>query len=920
MGKSKKLKIILVISCVIVIMIVSACQYIITLDEGRQNDADPKNVPSTVRSHLNESALDGYLDDMKELKVKPSKNGGYALDVDLDELVDSIIEDLNKSEGRLYLSQGKAHEYLKKMIMSEYITQYPDLRDLANIGTEVSDGEFQGIIQFIRHKSDDTEQTLEYMPLGEDDEVNSKTLYGLINQANGLGGVSEDIIQEARNRVLNHFSIDAQGNLIVANWSKTITKHVSGEYSTEYPGRDAQVDYSEDDRQYLKNADENVTYQYFTHIVNYKSVVSQYTMPFNYLWAFLVCGRDEEFISDFSDLVLDSTIEIGIYDNLTEIEETTIEAYNDSLWEQIKVSTRTVVDGEVTASSEGPLGPPEIVSTMHKFEINYTKTYSNSITVAVTNLDIWYMKYSASYEYEVEDSGEDKTIDHLEPIENDKVIENGEWQTVSRTEEPIKDATGNVTRTKVTEKLEKTDRVTQRIYTQRTFTTIYHTIKQKYTLKGDPEVFEKTDPRLKDGDEGYPNFCTLYINSLSARGNISGAETWLFAIIESNSDTVNMLELTKYMFYCATGINWGVTSFDFSIYAQTEFPDSIQGSGIIVHTGKSDPKMVLTKDQIEQIIKNKYKGKVQQNLLGSLDAFMDIQNNYNVNAVFAIAVVMQESTAGTNWGLIDSSTYNWASITGKKGGGYVDKNGTSWNKYSSFSAATHDFGDLIANGKYYFKAGNYTVGSIGQHYCQPPDNWIEKVSSIMKSLYDSIDIQIGGEITPNPGADSDGYTGTYTNSSGRTFYEYKQYLGSWKSKSYAKGTMKSKGCYPTAVAILASSYDSHITPETVRQTQGSNGLASATGFFGSHGISSQDTKSNISKNDISSALAQGKTAMVHVVKAKGSSLPSGDEHWIALLDVKGEQVYVSNPGNTKKTGWLDFSVVMKGLDRVIYVN
>ena len=78
--------------------------------------------------------------------------------------------------------------------------------------------------------------------------------------------------------------------------------------------------------------------------------------------------------------------------------------------------------------------------------------------------------------------------------------------------------------------------------------------------------------------------------------------------------------------------------------------------------------------------------------------------------------------------------------------------------------------------------------------------------------------------------------------------------------------------------------------------------------------------SNISKNDISSALAQGKTAMVHVVKAKGSSLPSGDEHWIALLDVKGEQVYVSNPGNTKKTGWLDFSVVMKGLDRVIYVN
>ena len=71
------------------------------------------------------------------------------------------------------------------------------------IGTEVSGDEFQGVIQFNRHKSDGTEQLLEYMPLGEEDAVNGNTLYGLINQANGEGGVSESVIKSARNKILN---------------------------------------------------------------------------------------------------------------------------------------------------------------------------------------------------------------------------------------------------------------------------------------------------------------------------------------------------------------------------------------------------------------------------------------------------------------------------------------------------------------------------------------------------------------------------------------------------------------------------------------------------------------------------------------------------------------------------------------------
>ena len=580
--KKRMIKITLVIICIITLILFFASHYQVTIDDGVYDADKINNVPATVRSHIDESALSGYTDDSIDLKTKQSMSGGYALDVDLDELVDGIIEDLNKYEGRLnaYLSKGKVHEYLKKMIEVEYITRYPDLRKKEAIGTEVPNGEFQGVIQFNRHKSDGTEQLLEYMPLGEEDGVNGNTLYGLINQANGEGGVSEGVIKSARNKILNYFSVDTHGNLIVANWSEIITRNISGEYETEYPGRDAQVDYSDKDRTFLNDAEEKIEYEYFAHIVNYKSSISKYTMPFNYLWAFLVTGRDEDFISDFADIVLDSKIVISVYDNLTEIEETTIDAYNDNLWQQTRTSTRTLVDGSVEDLNIGSWSEPKRVSTMHKYEINYTKTYSNAIVVTVTDLQIWYMDYSVTYTYEVVDEPEEKQIEYLEPIEKEKVLTEGEWETTSRTEVPLElDEEGNVTKSEVKKKKKKKDIMTWHIYTQRTFTSFYHIIQYKYTLNGDPIVKEKTNPKLKEGDEGYPNFCTLYLKSQCAMANITGVESWLFTIIESNSDTVNMIELTKYLLYCATGIKFGVTSFDFGEIYPIQIVDDLIGGG-----------------------------------------------------------------------------------------------------------------------------------------------------------------------------------------------------------------------------------------------------------------------------------------------------------------------------------------------------
>ena len=44
-------------------------------------DEKINNVPATVKSHIDESALSGYTDDAVDLKTKPSVSGGYAIDV-----------------------------------------------------------------------------------------------------------------------------------------------------------------------------------------------------------------------------------------------------------------------------------------------------------------------------------------------------------------------------------------------------------------------------------------------------------------------------------------------------------------------------------------------------------------------------------------------------------------------------------------------------------------------------------------------------------------------------------------------------------------------------------------------------------------------------------------------------------------------
>lgn len=254
-------------------------------------------------------------------------------------------------------------------------------------------------------------------------------------------------------------------------------------------------------------------------------------------------------------------------------------------------------------------------------------------------------------------------------------------------------------------------------------------------IKGDTTITEKVKP---DADED--NFITLLKKHESAQNSILTARDWFYEMLESSKDTVDMIDTIDYLLDIVEGKT--TTGNIIEEGSKQDITQNQLVDDIIVDTTKGNNNLVLKKEQLEEIIRKTYKdtdGK-QKNLLGALNSFYKIQSERHVNAVFAMAVTIQESNAGTSWNYIDKSTHNWMSVMGQSG--YTDKNGNTWKKYESFSEATEDFGRLIETNNSYFAGGNITVKQISKAYCSPSEPWSNHVILKMKDLYSSIGIHL----------------------------------------------------------------------------------------------------------------------------------------------------------------------------------
>lgn len=522
------------------------------------------------------------------------------------------------------------------------------------------------------------------------------------------------------------------------------------------------------------NSSETQYYMSTTNI-NYEEMVKPYTMPFDLLWALLVTGEDKNFIFALTDLIYNSDIQITVHDSLTtntDVDE----------WHYTK-RTKAEVDGIIKANCNGQVATGSVSRHEHDpdplapdEEYITTKTVvtqNNTLNIFLTKADVWIVKYENEFTYVGSRKGDTRTSTVTKPDEDYTSQPTSEADSYSCEEidnikaelqEQVVTSAKNVDKRETSsapvpgdseenaQPEEKTYDVTfeERIHAKRytRYINIYDNISnttatQKY-VQGVPNFEEKTD---KDSKE--PNFVTLF-NKRAYRLNKNrtlDAARWLFEIIEGNDNIKEMLDLVKYLLYKATGSAYdGIESYDFGAF----YPKGLTTVGegdYIVDIDKSSPEIVI--EDVETLKKAFAGYSNSAKLIENAQAFLDMQEKYRVNAVFAAAVSVIETGAGTAGNALDCN--NWFNITTSEQPyktTYNPETGNTyhWKIYPSAKQGIMGFGEFIANPKssYYFAVGNYTVRTIGlAGYCEDADvenGWVDIVTSTMTQMFNAAGI------------------------------------------------------------------------------------------------------------------------------------------------------------------------------------
>lgn len=516
------------------------------------------------------------------------------------------------------------------------------------------------------------------------------------------------------------FSIDSDGKLVIAGWTETEV-YVDG----------------------VKNEGaSNKTV--ILKAIDYKNAISQYTTSMNFFLYLAMVSENPEFVSAVTDLVKNSEIRLVVMDKKTTT--SAIETHSRI------THTKTLTEGENGADDE--------ITTSSNSSSNVVETINKTTTpiVNVTYVKTWFCEQSITY---------NKKTEEYPPIVGESVQEEADDP------EPPLTSEGSVSW--VTDKqLQVTTNGSSRVNEGE----IYY--EQGVNSGVIPRVGEKGCQGIKDKNgngkvdeneivDEESRFIGLLDDKFkipnstrydSAGGNVVSGAEWLFYLFQKDASLQNLEIWMRYILNIYTGSNrYGEINFeDIAInYEIREIPSSTTGSNYIVNTTMAPEICIKDENVLKQAIGKVYSGKMKENLTSEAQNFISMQTRYNVNAVFAIAVTVIESSAGTNWAAIDPSTYNWYSITGSYNGKtYKNPNSSNprtWRVYPSFKEATFDFGDLIANSSYYFKALRYSVEEIAPVYCSK--EWGNSVISVMNEILVAAGISVQTEGISEGGVTTD---------------------------------------------------------------------------------------------------------------------------------------------------------------------
>ena len=611
---------------------------------------------------------------------------------------------------------AQRNKYLRQFLLAELCTQYP------YFGIQEDETHYNGIIYVKRAMQDSTDitnavdmtyirrDTFENIVLA----INSNTKDGV-----DLGEYQNYSIEQLQSQILNLYSIDNDGNLYFATSTRVETE-----------GSTPQVTIS-------------------AKSINYKKTVEKYSLPIEVSLSLCFVTQNPEYVYQFiEDHVLSGRIEITILDTQR---VDTHESWYDWTVEESKSEEQRLSQTELKEGIE-----PESSSSTNT--INYERQqYSKIVTTTTTSsaqitlVDTWIAKTEATFtntqgnvEYPL---GQETVVKDVECPAN--IVEHESYV------EDRGDSSFNV--------------VVYRNVTSSTFTdkeSIVYNEWQRGTVTVDTDAMEeKASSILNQWNQRFsiPNDP----NRVESAGPAILTAEEMFLELLNHEDTQKQLEIYKYLINKYKNNDYSIENLDISIYQDIELEVIQDVEDIIVETTRSLSELVLNQDEIQTAIEACFDGEQKDNLLDNISVFYEIQRDSKVNAIFAIAVAVQESNAGTNWALIDESTNNWYSIQGTGSMfDYQDENGTYWKTYSTPGAAIRDFARLISTSSYYFGGGNYTVRTIANSYCVPPEGWANGVIAIMKRMYNAlgIDTSMNNSLTDrpihgSPGSGTDGALG-----------------------------------------------------------------------------------------------------------------------------------------------------------------
>lgn len=902
--KSKALKIAILIILILCVLLPSAVFYI-TIQDGTYKENDWGNTPYAASTYTKEN-------------VKIGENG-IVTSSTAQELWDKMIE-----EGNNVTKYLDTPEELEKLMNAEIITQYPKIGN--------PDAKLDGIIEFERNKTDGSSVMLSYIDI----EIFNK------------------YIEKENLDVLNYFTIDENQNLLIAIVDETLE-----ELSTNDPEINLS-DYTSSLNSENLISEGNYSkleYNIYSKTINYKSVVSKYTMPFQYLWSLIVVGDDKGIGLELAELVENSEIVISIYDSITTTINTNTNTYNKQQKVDVSATASTNIGGHTSSDSWAPADEWEDDT---QYNVMHRRTYKNNTPLLdVTRADVWIVDLTKKYTYKPAEQAPEDT--NAKDVEDEEYKEIEKRSSGSGTDLPYYDhfkdklnklasdlensvknslANNNIPQNGVSHTAPdayQTPSISAGITSceatyykhvtnkhEEDVTTIYN---QKYVVSSvvnNPKVEKKTPEQIKNGT-GQDNFVTILCDeshSEAKRRIVDEITSWLFEILENNPDTVNMVDLTKYLLYKVTDRSYGVTEYDFSEYEESIFMDYTAAIGdYIVKTDDPGAAPVIDdKSKLEEGIKNWLKTASAQknNALRVLDTVFECQQKYNVNAVFTLAFLRAETGIGT-------ATTDYVT---------KDNNWGSWALGTKFSSPEENIETItrgIATGGLYFDK-NISVSSIGQVYCPnipayptQGDKWIETVQGYMSDLYSAMGISAGAVATGGEGT-----IGVYTASNGKKFNLYLQGSGApWANEDYGNShSMAKAGCGPTAAAIIASGYDANITPSTFRAKivelygLGNHSSASCVGSAFNKLLPNVPTKvgSGFDESAIKQCLSSGGQVWLVVANCKYTS----DAHCIALIDYNEQgQVYVAHgTAKSRPYGWDSLSYIKKYFTNsgVLYVG